>query len=357
MEDKQRKALIILCSVLGIILMLMIGWTIFDRTVDRSGWSLNDGLYSYRDFHGRKVSGWYQIDGCTYYFDENSIMHTGWLEQDGNRYYFGEDGVMTTGWRRIGDARHFFDDDGSMHTGWLQINDRQYYLDETGAMVCGWLHLLGNTHYFDDTGTLVKGWQEIDGQLRYFTPKGIHVVLVNADNPVPDWYEVELKNFLPWHDVADVAFEPLTKMLEDCKAAGYEYEFNSAYRSIKTQEDILWARTQEHIDIGFDPDDAYAEARRTEALPGTSEHHLGLAVDVLNVDNAQKKALEWLGAHCWEYGFILRYAEEKAPITGIISEPWHFRYVGTEVSMAMKDTGLCLEEYLGAPAVKDSTIE
>ena len=55
--------------------------------------------------------------------------------------------------------------------------------------------------------------------------------------------------------------------------------------------------------------------------------------------------------------FILRYAEEKAPITGIISEPWHFRYVGTEVSMAMKDTGLCLEEYLGAPAVKDSTIE
>lgn len=459
MEDKQRKALIILCSVLGIILMLMIGWTIFDRTVDRSGWSLNDGLYSYRDFHGRKVSGWYQIDGCTYYFDDNSIMHTGWLEQDGNRYYFGEDGVMTTGWRRIGDARHFFDDDGSMHTGWLQINDRQYYLEETGAMVCGWLHLLGNTHYFDDTGTLVKGWQEIDGntyyfqgdrgimvtgdlelegkhyrfgasdgilftgweetergrryygedgaqvfgwteiaakiyyfdengltkqgwhqegeyqfylhpdgsaavgpteidgQLRYFTPKGIHVVLVNADNPVPDWYEVELKNFLPWHDVADVAFEPLTKMLEDCKAAGYEYEFNSAYRSIKTQEDILWARTQEHIDIGFDPDDAYAEARRTVALPGTSEHHLGLAVDVLNVDNAQKKALEWLGAHCWEYGFILRYAEEKAPITGIISEPWHFRYVGTEVSMAMKDTGLCLEEYLGAPAVKDSTIE
>ena len=459
MEDKQRKALIILCSVLGIILMLMIGWTIFDRTVDRSGWSLNDGLYSYRDFHGRKVSGWYQIDGCTYYFDDNSIMHTGWLEQDGNRYYFGEDGVMTTGWRRIGDAQHFFDDDGSMHTGWLQINDRQYYLDETGAMVCGWLHLLGNTHYFDDTGTLVKGWQEIDGntyyfqgdrgsmttgemeldgkhyrfgasdgilftgweetehgrryygedgaqafgwteiaakiyyfdengltkqgwhqegeyqyylypdgsaavgptqidgQLRYFTPKGIHVVLVNADNPVPDWYEVELKNFLPWHDVADVAFEPLTKMLQDCKAAGYEYEFNSAYRSIKTQEDILWARTQEHIDIGFDPDDAYAEARRTVALPGTSEHHLGLAVDVLNVDNAQKKALEWLGAHCWEYGFILRYAEEKAPITGIISEPWHFRYVGTEVSMAMKDTGLCLEEYLGAPAVKDSTIE
>ena len=460
MEDKQRKSLIILCSVLGVILTLMIGWTIFDRTVDRSGWSLNDGLYSYRDFHGRKVSGWQQIDGCTYYFDDNSIMFTGWLEQEGNRYYFGEDGIMTTGWGRIAQIQHFFDDDGTMHTGWLQINDKQYYLDpeENGAMVYGWLHLYGSSHYFDEAGALIHGWQEIDGntyyfqgdrgimatgeleidgkhyqfdaadgvmftgweetedgrryygedgaqafgwteiaarpyyfdengltkrgwhqegeyryylledgsaatgpleiegQTYYFTPQGIHVVLVNADNPVPDYYKVELKNFLPWHDVADVAFEPLTRMLEDCKAAGYEYEFNSADRSSKTQEDILWARSQEHIDIGYEPDEAYAEARKTVALPGTSEHHLGLAVDILNVSNAQKKALDWLGEHCWEYGFILRYAEEKAHITGIVSEPWHFRYVGTRVSMAMKDSPYCLEEYLGAPAVQDSTI-
>ena len=135
------------------------------------------------------------------------------------------------------------------------------------------------------------------------------------------------------------------------------YEFNSAYRSIKVQEDILYARTQEHIAIGFSEEEAYAEARKTVALPGTSEHHLGLAVDVLNVDDAEAKALDWLGEHCWEYGFILRYAEEKAPITGIIYEPWHFRYVGTRVSMDMKDSGLCLEEYLGAGAVTDSTID
>ena len=82
--------------------------------------------------------------------------------------------------------------------------------------------------------------------------------------------------------------------------------------------------------------------------PGTSEHHLGLAVDIVNVDNAEKLCLQWLGEHCWEYGFIVRYQEDKAHITGIVDEPWHFRYVGTAVSMQMKNSGLCLEEYLGA---------
>ena len=54
---------------------------------------------------------------------------------------------------------------------------------------------------------------------------------------------------------------------------------------------------------------------------------------------------------CWEYGFILRYTADKESITGITDEPWHFRYVGKEVSMDMKDSGLCLEEYLGAESV------
>ena len=164
----------------------------------------------------------------------------------------------------------------------------------------------------------------------------------------PGYYEADLVDYIPWHQVASVCLEPLKQMLEDCVAAGYEYEFNSAYRSIKTQQEILWLRTQEYIAAGYSEADAYAEARLTVALPGTSEHHLGLAVDILNVKKAEKQALDWLGEHCWEYGFILRYAAEKSHITGIVHEPWHFRYVGREVSMDMKDSGLCLEEYLGA---------
>ena len=88
---------------------------------------------------------------------------------------------------------------------------------------------------------------------------------------------------------------------------------------------------------------AREEALKTVSLPGTSEHQLGLAVDIEG-----EEAHQWLEEHCWEYGFILRYPPEKEDITGISNEPWHFRYVGTDVSMDMKDSGLCLEEYLGA---------
>ena len=456
MEEKKRKLQIRLCIILGVIAALIIGWLIFDQTVDRSGWGEKDGAYYYRDFHGQKITGWLELEDRTCYFGDDHIMVTGWLEQEGNRYYFGTDGIMSTGWKNVDDMRCYFGPDGILHTGWLDLNGKRYYLNERGGMVSGWQDLDGSRYYFGENGAMLTGWNvlagetycfrdtgelitgritlegknyyfrengamftgwdetdqgrryyggdgvqvfgwveidgkwyyfgeegltqtgwfqdgeyryylqedgsatvtptEIDGEMYYFTPKGIHVVLVNADNPVPDYYEADLVNFLPWHDVAGIALEPLTRMLEDCNAAGYEYEFNSAYRSIKVQEDILWARTQEHIDIGYTPEEAYAEARKTVALPGTSEHHLGLAVDVLNAAKAERKALEWLGAHCWEYGFILRYAEEKAEITGIIYEPWHFRYVGTRVSMDMKDSGLCLEEYLGSGPVSDSTI-
>ena len=90
-------------------------------------------------------------------------------------------------------------------------------------------------------------------------------------------------------------------------------------------------------------DAARAIALQSVAVPGTSEHHLGLAVDLLG-----EEALVWLNEHCWEYGFIVRYAADKQHITGIADEPWHFRYVGVEVAMELKDSGLCLEEYLGA---------
>ncbi len=81
------------------------------------------------------------------------------------------------------------------------------------------------------------------------------------------------------------------------------------------------------------------------ALPGTSEHQLGLCADI---NGKGVDSVPWLVEHCWEYGFILRFPGEKSDITGIIYEPWHFRYVGTRVSIPMRDNGLCLEEYLGA---------
>ena len=459
MNGNQRKTLIELCILLSIILTLTIGWTVYDKTVDRSGWGEKDGIVFYKDFHGQKVTGWNEIGEYTYYFDSNHAMVTGWQTWGSSRYYFGSDGAMYTGWKNVDDMRCYFSEDGVLHTGWLDLNGKRYYLTEEGAMLSGWQEIDGSTYYFGENGAMLSGWNtldsntyyfesdgslvtghtllegkhyffqdngimftgwedtdegrryygddgvrvfgwielegkwyyfgaeglmqtgwfqdgeyryylhedgsaavgpaQIDGQLYHFTPKGIMVVLVNSNHTVPNYYkaELQLETYIPWHQVSVIALEPLTRMLEDCVAAGYEYTFNSAYRSIQTQQEILSLRTQEYKDAGYPDDQAYWEARKTVALPGTSEHHLGLAVDVLNNAKAERKALEWLNEHCWEYGFIVRYAADKAHITGIIHEPWHFRYVGPRVSMEMKDSGLCLEEYLGAAPVDNPGIE
>lgn len=452
MNEKQRNIIKKVCILLGILLVIMIAAIIFDNTVDRSGWTEKDGTYSYRDFHGRKITGWLTLEDHTYYFGEDTIMVTGWQEIDGNHYYFDAAGIMATDWKNVDSKRCYFGSDGILRTGWLELSGKRYYFDSEGAMVSGWQDIdghtvyfgengaqlfswntiEGSTYYFDENGHLVTGyavlednhyffledgqmftgWEdredgrryytedgiqafgwteiedslyffsqdgimqtgwmsvgeyryylqedgsaavgptEIDGQLYHFSPKGIQVVLVNSSHKVPGYYKPDLVDYIPWHQVSAVCLEPLEQMLADCVAAGYEYEFNSAYRSIKTQQEILWTRTQEYISAGYAEGEAYAEARLTVALPGTSEHHLGLAVDVLNVKKNELKALDWLGEHCWEYGFIVRYTAEKAHITGIVNEPWHFRYVGKEVSMDMKDSGLCLEEYLGAVSVE-----
>ena len=84
------------------------------------------------------------------------------------------------------------------------------------------------------------------------------------------------------------------------------------------------------------------------ADPGCSEHHTGLAFD-LNVPGKtfiETEQCDWLQKHCWEYGFIIRYTDEKQEITGFRGEKWHVRYVGIEHSLPMRDNGMCLEEYV-----------
>jgi D-alanyl-D-alanine carboxypeptidase len=89
------------------------------------------------------------------------------------------------------------------------------------------------------------------------------------------------------------------------------------------------------------------------AVPGTSEHELGLAADIyssenMSLDESQVDTFtqQWLMEHCWEYGFVLRYPKDKNEITGIIFEPWHYRYVGKEHAEIIHKAGICLEEYL-----------
>ena len=349
-----------------------------------TGWKEIDGETYYLGTDGIMVSLWQNVDGNPYYFGEDGAMHTGWLELEGRNYHFAEDGIQTfgfyeeneniyyfdidgvmytgympldgevycfrqdgtmlTGWEESEEGRRYFKEDGTMHTGWLETEEGKYYMETDGLMQTGWLQLLEYRYYFQEDGTAAVGPLDIDGTTYYFTPAGIHVVLVNRDHYVPDYYDPDLVTYSGWHQVSAICLEPLRQMIADCEAAGNRIDFNSAYRTIATQRGILESRTSEYMEkYGLGYGAAKARALRTVAVPGTSEHHLGLAVDLIG-----KAAQAWLAEHCWEYGFILRYTDEKEPVTGIIGEPWHFRYVGLEVSMDMKDSGLSLEEYLGA---------
>ena len=89
-------------------------------------------------------------------------------------------------------------------------------------------------------------------------------------------------------------------------------------------------------------------AEKWVAVPGTSEHQLGIAVDI-NADGINSSGSEvytWLAEHAHEYGFIQRYPEDKTEITGINYEPWHYRYVGEDVAKEMFEEDVCLEEYI-----------
>ena len=321
---------------------------------------LPEGTYFFDD-QGKMATGWQGKLQQRRYFDSDGRMHTGWLEEKGEKYYFSQDGSLFTGLLEQKDGTYCFDKNGKLHTGWLKTDLGNRYFGEDGKMVTGWLSLNGDTYLMNEEGYAHTGWLEegeykryfladgtmavsptqIGGRVYYFTPKGYHVTLVNYNHPIQDPIDPELIYITYYFAVDSAIYEPLMEMLSACQEAGNVYYYNSGFRTHQEQWGILQSRTNEYVAAGYSFQQARAIALQSVAYPGTSEHELGLAVDILG-----SGALDWLSEHCWEYGFILRYPVGKTDITRIIYEPWHFRYVGKEISMDMKDTGLCLEEYL-----------
>ena len=148
------------------------------------------------------------------------------------------------------------------------------------------------------------------------------------------------------------AAEALEVMLEAAAADGIKnWQINTAYRSFAEQKKILDNRIRSYMKSNPDLSRSRARSRalRTVAEPGCSEHHIGLAFDITAKGASGfrgTKQCKWLHAHCWDYGFIVRYQADKKEITGFDPEEWHIRYVGTEHSVPMRDRNLCLEEYL-----------
>lgn len=173
--------------------------------------------------------------------------------------------------------------------------------------------------------------------------------LVNRENPLPDDFTVELENLDASRKFDKRAIEPLKQMICDMRDQGIKNIWaQSTYRSIEYQKGLYEKSINKYLKQGKSQEEAQKLTDEYINRPGTSEHHLGLAVDFNNVDEGfeNTKAYKWLLENASDYGFILRYPKEKEDITGIEYEPWHWRYVGPEHAKKMKEQDLCLEEYV-----------
>lgn len=179
------------------------------------------------------------------------------------------------------------------------------------------------------------------------------LILVNKDHLIKDEYDVELGT-IRGNIKCDIRIiDNVLSMITAAREDGIIISICSPYRDYDRQVMLFNRKVKSYMAKGFTEDEAYEKASETVAIPGTSEHQLGLAFDfisnnytALDVGFAQTQAGKWLKEHSWEYGFILRYPEDKTEITDIQFEPWHYRYVGVKAAKEIMAEGLCLEEYV-----------
>ncbi len=183
--------------------------------------------------------------------------------------------------------------------------------------------------------------------------KNWELALVNPWNPLPADFAPQTVEIERGYRFDARAADMLTAMLDGCRAAGLHPLICSAYRTPEYQIGLFHKQVKKQERMGLTGDEAVQAAGEVVAVPGTSEHELGLAADIVSMeyqllDQGQEQTAEfqWLREHCAEYGFILRYPPEKSEITGIIYEPWHFRYVGEQAAAYIMEHGLTLEEFL-----------
>lgn len=176
------------------------------------------------------------------------------------------------------------------------------------------------------------------------------LILVNRWNYIPEDYNVELTKLGNGESVDKRIYPALQKMLDAARNERIYAIAASGYRTTEIQQQLLDEKKEEYRLDGYSPEEANANAEAWVALPGTSEHQLGLAVDINadGISSSGDEVYEWLNQNACKFGFIRRYPPDKTEITGVIHEPWHYRYVGVKTAMEIQEQGVCLEEYLNA---------
>ena len=183
------------------------------------------------------------------------------------------------------------------------------------------------------------------------------MVLVNHTNKMPDDYTFETKECGSKTAVnktlQTVACDAFLEMQKAAAAENVTIWMQSGYRSVKYQTGLYERKTKYYTDQGYDLATAKEKAAAVVNPPGYSEHNCGLAADLNSPEHTgldegfeNTTAFRWLCEHAADYGFILRYPADKQDITGVMYEPWHFRYVGKEAAAYIMGNGLCLEEFL-----------
>ena len=175
------------------------------------------------------------------------------------------------------------------------------------------------------------------------------LTLVNSENLLPADFEVELTDIDETRQFDARAIDDLNKMMNAMRKSGITNVWvQSSYRSVARQKELYDDSVNKYMKQGKTRAQAEKLTEKLINKPGSSEHNLGLAVDFNEVETEFKdtKGYKWLLKNAENYGFILRYPEEKVSITGISYEPWHWRYVGKEHAIQINKLNMCLEEYI-----------
>ena len=174
------------------------------------------------------------------------------------------------------------------------------------------------------------------------------LTLVNWQNPIENCEDepetVELSN---GQRVDKRIYPELMEMFEDAESEGIFLSVRSGYRSNQEQTEIYEEKIKQLQNQGMNHKSATEKAQKLVAKPGHSEHQLGLAVDINSdgIHNTNQQAYQWLKNNAHKYGFIYRYPPNKSEITGVLDEPWHYRYVA-KAAEEIYEKGVCLEEFL-----------
>lgn len=178
-----------------------------------------------------------------------------------------------------------------------------------------------------------------------------NLAIINTKYPLPDSYAPTLSNVISGSNIQldSRVSERYAEMYAAAKLSGCVLTPYSGYHSYALQETNYNRKVNFYVNQGISAEEANQKASAQVLPAGCSEHNAGLAMDIVSAssDFINTKEYKWLCENAYNYGFILRYPEDKTAITGVNFEPWHWRYVGTQAAKEMKEKNQCLEEYLG----------